>query len=521
MALNLQNIDNAINKLKRCDTSTFRSTGDSYKYFTLELKVNSFRHLHDLTIGFNHPVTVISGTNKIGKTSLLLILACSHEKFMKIDSTSPAGELREHSWADVLSFTSHEDVNSDYSYELTWRVGQDVREGEGKRLSSSKAWSGLGKKSSETSRINAKIRDRVVRLVDLERVLPGRSFSNALLKKANTGEAVRLNEDIEKAYSYIFETDSVEISEVGNHINKSCFLIKFPEDSYSSFNAASGEESVICLLKDLIESPVHSLILIDEVEAGFHPSIQRRLADIIQYISWHDKKQFVVSTHSPTLLSAFPPESRRFIERSGNGYRTINAISRQAARSKMDSVGDPLVHLYCEDSLASFLLMKICLKIASDYQYFERLITIICSGPANLVKNDYEGHKRNYTQLKNKIGYCAVLDGDKVEHHGFSNYYNNSTEKVAFIYPFEAPEKFLVRAYLHENSNSQLSSALAHSDHHSLFQAMVDYGLSADENDARMECYNSFKKSPEYSKHESDLRTFLMKVVKHFSEASD
>lgn len=521
MALNLQNIDNAINKLKSCDTSTFRSAGESYKHFTLELKVNSFRHLHDLTIEFTHPVTVISGTNKIGKTSLLLLLACSHEKFMKIDSTSPAGELRAHSWVDVLSFTSHEDVNSDYSYELTWRVGQAVREGEGKRLSSSRAWSGLGKKSSETKRINAKIRDRQVRMVDLERVLPGRSFSNALFKKANTGEAVRLNEDIEKAYSYIFETISVEIYEVGNHINKSCFLIKFPTDSYSSFNAASGEESVICLLKDLIESPDHSLILIDEVEAGFHPSIQRKLADIIQYIAWHDKKQFVISTHSPTLLSAFPPESRRFIERSGNGYKTIKAISRHAARSKMDSIGDPLVHLYCEDSLAKFLLMKICLKIASEYPYFERLINIITSGTAHQVKNDYERHKRNYDQFKNKIGYCAVFDGDIIEEDGISNYYKNSSEMVAFIYPYEAPEKFLVRAYLSEHENSQLSSALEQRNHHSLFQAMANYGLSVDEKDAISDCYNSFIKSPEYLKHESDLRTFLMKVVKHFSEASD
>ncbi len=281
MTLNLQNLDDAIKKLKQCDTSTFKSTGESFKHFTLKLKVNSFRHLYDLAVEFNHPVTIISGTNKIGKTSLLLLLACSHERFLKVDSTSPAGELREHSWADVLSFTSHEDVNSDYSYELKWRVGHSVKEGEGKRLSSSRAWSGLGKKSSEISRINAKIRDREVRMVDLERVLPGRSFSNALLRKANTGETVRLKEDIEKTFSYIFEADSVEIYEVGSHINKSCFLIKFPEDSYSSFNAASGEESVICLLKDLIESPEYSLILIDEVEAGFHPSIQRRLADII------------------------------------------------------------------------------------------------------------------------------------------------------------------------------------------------------------------------------------------------
>ncbi len=187
----------------------------------------------------------------------------------------------------------------------------------------------------------------------------------------------------------------------------------------------------------------------------------------------------------------------------------------------MDSIGDPLVHLYCEDSLSLFLLKKICLNIAKDYQYFDRLINIVFSGPANQVKNDYERHKRNYSQLRNKIGYCAVFDGDKSEEDGYSNYCNNSNEMVAFIYPYEAPEKFLVRAYLRENKNSQLSAALTHSDHHSLFQAMVDHGISTDENDARAECYAAFKNSPEYSKHESDLRSFLIGVVKYFSEADD
>ncbi len=154
MSLNIKNIEEVKKKLKSCDVTTFRSSGESFRHFTMELKVNSFRHIQDLSITFEHPVTVISGTNKIGKTSILLLLACSHEKFMKIDSTSPSGDMREHAWNDVLSFTSHENVTNDYSYQMTWRVGGgQPKNGEGKRLASSKAWSGLGKKSWFFSRI--------------------------------------------------------------------------------------------------------------------------------------------------------------------------------------------------------------------------------------------------------------------------------------------------------------------------------------------------------------------------------
>jgi len=521
MALNIQNINKKKGKLLGCDTNSFKGTDSSFKMFINEIKINSFRHIDDLTISFEHPVTIISGTNKIGKTSILLLLACSHEKFMKLDASSPKPSLRSHNWNDVLSFTSHETVVKDYSYKLKWRVGMKPLEGEGKRLASSKAWSGLAKKSSDAKRKNAKIRDREVRFVDLERILPGRSFSTALFRKANSASKKRMNGDIEKAFSYIFDLTAVEIYEVGGHINKSCFIISNSTDEYSTFNAASGEESVINLLKDLFESPKGALILIDEMEAGFHPSVQRKLADIVQYISWDHKKQFIITTHSSTLLAAFPSKSRRFIEKNGDGYRVIKGISQQAARSKMDSIGHPLLHLYCEDDLAEFLIKKTLIRLTKQYPHFEKLVNIIKSGPINEVKNDYERHKRNIKQFRNKVGFCAVFDGDHKDHPPYSNLFENDNEKVIFLYPYDAPEKFLVRAYLNKNNHSELRSALEHNDHHSLFQTMVNHSLATDINDARGSCYNSFEEAPEYQKHYEDLSMFLIKVLKHFSNISD
>lgn len=521
MTLELQNIEDKKRKLAACNTSVFSGVDNSYLHFLRRLKINAFRHITNLELSLTHPVTVISGTNKVGKTSLLLLIACSFEKFMKADSTSPAGQIREHNWSDVLAFTNHENIGSDYSYELSWRVGTNDRQGEGKRLASSLAWSGLGKKSADTSRLNAKIRDREVRFIDLERILPSRSFSNALFRKANTATAQRLNTEIEQAFSYVFGIGQVELNEVGSHINKSCFLISHSGQSYSSYNAASGEEAVIYLLKDIIDCPPNSLILIDEVEAGFHPSIQRKLADLIQYISWRDKKQFIITTHSPTLLSSFPGASRRFIEQSGGGYRVIPGISHQAARSKMDAVGYPLFRLYCEDDLAAFLVGKVLTKLSSEDQHFHRLVDVIQSGPIDQVKNDYERHKRNFPQYRNPVGYCAVFDGDHKDHPNYSNYFGNDTEQALFLYPFDAPEKFLVRAYLASNPNADLASSLQHSDHHSLFQQMVNLGLATDKNDARAACYAAFENSAEYLKHKDDLEVFLKGVAIKYSNAQD
>jgi len=360
-----------------------------------------------------------------------------------------------------------------------------------------------------------------VRFIDLERILPGRSFSNALYRKANSAVASRLDLEVEQAFSYIFGVDGVEISEVGNHINKSCFLISQAGQSYSSYNAASGEEAVICLLKDIIGCSPNSLVLIDEVEAGFHPSVQRKLADVIQYISWRDKKQFIITTHSPTLLSAFPGSSRRFIEKVGGAYRVINRISHQAARSKMDASGYPLFRLYCEDDLAHYLISKVLTKVSAELPYFHRLVDVIESGPIDQVKNDYERHKRNFPQYRNPVGYCAVFDGDHKDHPNYSNYYGNTTEQALFLYPFDAPEKFLVRAYLAAHPNPDLASALLHSDHHGLFQQMVNLCLAANKSDALSACYEAFTNSPDYAKHLYDLSTFLVGIATKYSSAQE
>lgn len=519
MTLNLQNIDVAKKKLLACNTSNFISANDNYRHFTKRLKIASFRHIIDLEMVFEHPVTVISGTNKAGKTSLLLLLACSHENFKKIDSTSPTPSLREHSWSDVMSFTSHESVNNNYSYELFWRVGTQDRKGEGKRLASSKAWSGLGKKSSDSNRINAKIRDREVRLIDLERMLPGRSFTNALYRKANSAMQIRLSSEVEKAFAFIFDLPSVEISEVGGHINKNCYLVsKPPEPSYSTFNAASGEESLISLLRDVIDSPSDSLILIDEIEAGFHPSVQRKLADVVQYIAWHHKKQFIITTHSPTTLAAFPFKSRRFIERIANGYQVFSGISPQAARSKMDTTGYPLIQLYCEDDLAAFLIKKILISINVSSSLFDRIFNIVQSGPINQVRNDYTRHQRNLSQFAYRLGCCAVFDGDYATDHEYNQHVGLPFEFAQFIFPHEAPEKFLVRAFLAVTQNTALASSLAHDDHHSLFQKMCTLGLASDINDARNQCYEAFKQDTNYARHEEELRLFLVSANKYFSE---
>ena len=517
--MELQNLREDKKKLLNYDPINFQNADNSFPHFVRKISITEFRHIQNLEISFDHPITVISGTNKIGKTSILLLIACSHYDFLRIDSTKPTSTLRRHTWKDVLQFTNYESSTKDYEYELEWRVGNESRKGKSRRLHTSKSWSGVGKASRDPKRKNAQIRNRDVRFIDLERILPARNVSNSLLRKILSAQQIRVSSQIEESFQYIFSLpNAVEIYEIGSHINKKAFLIKNGIEDYSSYNAASGEESVLNILQEIIDSPKNSLILIDEIEAGFHPYIQRRIADIIHYYSWRDKKQFIITTHSPTLISAFNSKSRKFLEPKENGEtRCISKISVNATFSKMDSKAYPLLNLYCEDDIAQFILRELLTKLNTKYKYFDRLVNIIESGPANMVKNDYERHKKNYPQMRLQIGYACVFDGDYKNKPDYAQYHNNSNENSFFLYPFTAPEKFLVKAYLDEKPNTVIQSSLSISDHHTLFLEMVNEGLASDEKAALSRCWASFEKTAEFRKLENTFNEFITKVVKNFT----
>jgi len=273
---------------------------------------------------------------------------------------------------------------------------------------------------------------------------------------------------------------------------------------------------------DIFDTPSNSLILIDEIEAGFHPSIQRKLADVIQYVAWVEKKQFIITTHSPSILAAFPQKARKFIERKSDGkYNVISNISVNAAFSKMDSEAYPLLQLYCEDTEAQYIIRKMLVTINQSIPNFDRLVNIIISGPANMVKEDYLRHKHNYDQLRLKLGFSCVFDGDHKLKDGYSSFNKNPNEFAFFLHSNEAPEISLAKSYLSASPNADLESFLTHGDHHLVYDEMVKLGLAADKTDARASCWNAFLLTPEYATLYQEFKKFIVDTVAHFSRLND
>jgi predicted ATPase len=489
------------------------ATAQVYPRFIQGIKFEDFRHIKDLTLNFNTPVSVISGANRSGKTTVLLSIACSHFEFKKRNYAN--GKFERHTWSDVLKFTSHDVQNTDWTYYIKIKTGAKTEDRRGQRKSVTRKWNGVGKKESQITGVQ-------VVYMDLDRILPARYFSSALHRKSQSATATKVSENnedfINQAISYIFQRD-YKLEKIANHLGEDV-LGYTGENQYSSYNCASGEDVLSRILIDCIEAPKSSLILIDEIELGLHPGIQRRLMDIIFEISDRDQKQFIVTTHSATIISSVPEKARIFIDRKGADHDVISPISMNAALSKMDSVNYPLIDIFCEDDLAEKIIKKMLqsLNNLGIAGIDSKLINVVTSGSADLTYTNFISRARTFNSVKIKSGHSCMLDGDMK---------NKKDKAGTLLYPPQAglfflpgtqpPEKVLCDAFERSNNNSELRYHINTSNPHCLFEKMVELSGFSDKENAFEAAWICFLADPLLCAEYEDSVAFIVDECRRYS----
>ncbi len=482
---------------------------NNFPKFIRNIKFKNFKQIDDLSVNFTHPISVISGINRSGKTTILIAIACSHLKFKKRNIKN--GNLERHTWSSFIKMTRRDLQENDWEYSITYKEGRRKVEKSGKRNSRTNKWSGIGKKESQ-------FKDREVRFIDLSRMLPARNFGDGAFKIANKQILPKL-ENIQnrlKDYvSYIFEEKLIQSDvEYSSYQDKNIFNY-VNENTYSSFNAASGEESLMKMLFEILEVPNGSLILIDEVDVGLHPKIQRRMLDVLYHIVLEDKKQFILTTHSQTILSSVPPKSRIFINNNNYKFSCLQEASTNLILSKMDSSLYPLLDIYCEDEIAKKIIEKLLLDIDEKNEYKQSLNIMVC-GSAKDTYYSYKLYEKTYKQRKIKTGYVCILDGDMKREFPDCDIhflFGELTDK--------APEHFLLDCYLIKNPHASLSYHLESSNNHIFFDKMVEFVESVVNSDDAFEiCWNEFKNSSSYDKYLDEFKNFIQEKISKFKEES-
>ena len=499
---------------------------DEHKYpmFFHKIEFEKFRQIEGLTSEFKNPISVISGVNKSGKTTILLSIACSHYNFKRIDLST--GVLRRSKWGDVMKFSKFDQQNEDWTYHVEYRVGNKpvIRKG-GQRKHLTSKWNGVAKKESQIG-VDKGDKGRTVVLVDLERILPSRMLSVSNVNKIRkiTQETPLDKAAEKKSYlSYIFESD-YGISSLSRFADKEVYSFESNNCQYTSFNTASGEDVLTRIISDVVDADKSSLILIEEIEVGLHPKIQRRLMDVIFHESQLNKKQFIITTHSPTILSSVDPSSRIFIESSNNEYRSIQGISVNQALSRMDSYSYPLFNLFVEDEESKKIVIKAIKEINREKKHLNvpDLINIVVSGSADNTYANFQSHIRTFKSKRLECGHACILDGDmRKEKRNSGEEKYPEEDGLFFLYSSDSPELFLTKEYLKKHSNSKLDYHVKSSDPHILFFKMVEEKLCSDSDEAFEKCWECFIDTQDGRDFMSELVDFLLKQYEKWKNPSN
>lgn len=489
---------------------TFKQQVEMFPQFFCGIKFEKFRHIKNLKLEIKHPITVISGTNKSGKTTVLLSIACSHYNFKRRNVCN--GNLERNTWSNLMKFVAQDEQKEDWTYFVDYREGdKETKEKRGQRKAKTKKWNGVAKKDGQIGRPadDSRNNGRSVCLIDMERIVPARHLSDYVYKITKEKRTKPENDLVNEYLSYVFERN-YKVNQISSFADRNLYAFR-TSFSYSSYNTASGEDALTRILQDVVDAPKNALILVEEIEIGLHPKIQRRLMDVLYHEAATNRKQFIITTHSPTILSSVKPESRIFIKNEGDSYKVIPEISINEALTRMDSENYPLLNMYVEDDLSEKILKKALKSLEKEQKGISKLVKIVVSGSAEHLYPFFQMRKKIYDKEKINAGYACVLDGDKRKQY-------KAEDLLFFHYSNLSPEEMLVKEYLNVHPNEGMEFHLTSSDNHYLFKAMVEEDLVDSEDEAFEECWNCLMETDGGKKYFEELQKFILEACKKFSK---
>ena len=215
---------------------------------------------------------------------------------------------------------------------------------------------------------------------------------------------VEIRNELLASYSHIMGSNDTSGRFV-THSKKDIGLISREGNEISQFHQGAGDDALLNLMLLLQTMPDQALLILDEVEASFHPKAQRRFVKFLTELVRKKKLQVIMSTHSPYILDELPPEGRILVKKLHDGSRIVQyGVSTNYAMGEIDEDLHPDLHVYVEDREAKVLLLEI---LKRDEHVFSR-VEVKEVGDAEIVKTLGRLCRNNKLPTRG----IAILDGD-------------------------------------------------------------------------------------------------------------
>jgi predicted ATPase len=379
-------------EVRRLDTKWRAGTGWPLRLDSIE--ISGVRGWTGQRVGFPFPITAIVGENGVGKSTVLQCAAAVYRE---------PGGTKDRFASDFFPDTAWEKLEG-------VELKATLREGQPQTITSIR-------KPGPRWRGNTKRRERAVEYVDLSRVqpIPARVGYQRLVKSGHTEvgaspfapeRLARLSAILGRSY------DLAKMALTNADKTREVPVLEYHGDSYSGFHQGAGETTVTELIQT--DFPMHSLVLIDEIESSLHPRAQRRLIRDLATAARQLELQVVLTTHSPYILEELPPEARVCIIQTPAGDReVVYGVSPEFAMTKMDDVQHSECDLYVEDGAARTMLAEILVEANADLLPRSRIISF---GAASVGRALGEMVKGNRFPRPSRV----FLDGDQAPATGCS-----------------------------------------------------------------------------------------------------
>jgi predicted ATP-binding protein involved in virulence len=342
-----------------------------------ELKLHNFRGIKDLHLVFNpdHNIVVLVGVNGIGKSSILdYINICIKYHKMVCDHNNTCDE-EPYNYEELLTesdinISANDTINQiKVNFNQYWDVDWEI--GKFKIPEEHKFWKKIHLASwkniadySETDLIthyfyflaNRKVIDLTRSpMCKAENIIDFEDFSTWFKEAEDLENEIRLSDNIDYRNPVIEAVRKAVYSLLGEGYEKLTFkrainqmTIKKSDWEMAVDLLSDGEKSILALVgylsRELAEYDdkleISGLVLIDEIELHLHPEWQRMI--IPRLTKTFPNCQFIVTTHSPQVLSHVDPECIHILDYDGDNVvvkRPENSYGLDSNRILEDILG--------------------------------------------------------------------------------------------------------------------------------------------------------------------------------------